>query len=150
MVAGAPDYEGVAKQVMRADIYEEAMKEIGVRARRPRRQAGDAVRRRRRSIPAEPEEYAQGVRGQQPEGLSGTMTTMKTQNSNSIWLVCCRCVGRRSCVVLLWAIASAHLVRRTCRRRGKTWEASKPYHRASRSRSAASWTRASCASPGTR
>ncbi len=29
MVAGAPDYEGIAKQVMRADIYEEAMKEIG-------------------------------------------------------------------------------------------------------------------------
>lgn len=28
-VDGAPDYEGVAKQVMRADIYEEAMKEIG-------------------------------------------------------------------------------------------------------------------------
>lgn len=26
---GAPDYEGVAKQVMRTDIYEEAMKEIG-------------------------------------------------------------------------------------------------------------------------
>ncbi len=29
MVTGAPDYEGVAKRVMRADIYEEAMKEIG-------------------------------------------------------------------------------------------------------------------------
>jgi nitrate/nitrite transport system substrate-binding protein len=29
MVPGAPDYEGVAKQVMRTDIYEEAMKEIG-------------------------------------------------------------------------------------------------------------------------
>jgi nitrate/nitrite transport system substrate-binding protein len=29
MVTGAPDYEGIAKQVMRADIYEEAMKEIG-------------------------------------------------------------------------------------------------------------------------
>lgn len=28
-VDGAPDYEGVAKQVMRSDIYEEAMKEIG-------------------------------------------------------------------------------------------------------------------------
>lgn len=27
--AGAPDYEGVARQVMRSDIYEEAMKEIG-------------------------------------------------------------------------------------------------------------------------
>jgi nitrate/nitrite transport system substrate-binding protein len=26
---GAPDYEGVAKQVMRTDFYEEAMKEIG-------------------------------------------------------------------------------------------------------------------------
>jgi nitrate/nitrite transport system substrate-binding protein len=30
MVTGAPDYEGVAKQVMRSDIYEEAMKELGV------------------------------------------------------------------------------------------------------------------------
>jgi len=29
MVTGAPDYDGVAKQVMRTDIYEEAMKEIG-------------------------------------------------------------------------------------------------------------------------
>ena len=26
---GAPDYDAVTKQVMRADIYEEAMKEIG-------------------------------------------------------------------------------------------------------------------------
>jgi nitrate/nitrite transport system substrate-binding protein len=29
MVEGAPDYEAVAKQVMRPDLYEEAMKEIG-------------------------------------------------------------------------------------------------------------------------
>jgi nitrate/nitrite transport system substrate-binding protein len=29
MVEGAPDYDGVAKQVMRPDIYEEAMKELG-------------------------------------------------------------------------------------------------------------------------
>ena len=29
MVEGAPDYAGVARQVMRPDIYEEAMKEIG-------------------------------------------------------------------------------------------------------------------------
>jgi nitrate/nitrite transport system substrate-binding protein len=29
LVNGAPDYEGVAKQVMRSDIYTEAMKEIG-------------------------------------------------------------------------------------------------------------------------
>ena len=37
MVDGAPDYEGVAKQVMRTDIYEEAMKEIGVHPRRRER-----------------------------------------------------------------------------------------------------------------
>ena len=30
MVKGAPDYAGVAKRVMRPDIYMEAMKEIGV------------------------------------------------------------------------------------------------------------------------
>lgn len=30
MVSGAPDYEGVAKQVMRGDLYAEALKEIGV------------------------------------------------------------------------------------------------------------------------
>jgi nitrate/nitrite transport system substrate-binding protein len=29
MVDGTPDYAGIAKQVMRADLYEEAMKEIG-------------------------------------------------------------------------------------------------------------------------
>jgi len=29
LVEGTPDYEGVSKQVMRPDIYEEAMKEIG-------------------------------------------------------------------------------------------------------------------------
>ncbi len=29
LLKGAPDYEGIAKQVMRPDIYEEAMKEIG-------------------------------------------------------------------------------------------------------------------------
>jgi nitrate/nitrite transport system substrate-binding protein len=31
MVEGPPDYAGVARQVMRADLYEEAMKEIGVK-----------------------------------------------------------------------------------------------------------------------
>ena len=29
MVTGAPDYDGIVKRVMRADLYEEAMKEIG-------------------------------------------------------------------------------------------------------------------------
>jgi nitrate/nitrite transport system substrate-binding protein len=29
LVSGAPDYEGISKKVMRTDIYEEAMKEIG-------------------------------------------------------------------------------------------------------------------------
>ena len=30
MVDTAPDYEGIAKRVMRTDLYEEAMKELGV------------------------------------------------------------------------------------------------------------------------
>ncbi len=30
MVPSAPDYEGIAKQVMRGDLYAEAMKEINV------------------------------------------------------------------------------------------------------------------------
>ena len=29
LVKGEPDYEGITQQVMRTDIYEEAMKEIG-------------------------------------------------------------------------------------------------------------------------
>jgi nitrate/nitrite transport system substrate-binding protein len=29
--SGAPDYEAIAKQVMRPDLYEEAMKELGVK-----------------------------------------------------------------------------------------------------------------------
>lgn len=32
MVEGAPDYQGVAKRVMRYDIYAEALKELGVSA----------------------------------------------------------------------------------------------------------------------
>ena len=43
MVTGAPDYEGVAKRVMRTDLYEEAMKEIGYD------HGGRMIRRRRSS-----------------------------------------------------------------------------------------------------
>ena len=46
MVEGTPDYEGVAKQVMRADLYEEAMKELGYAHGGARRRARDALRRR--------------------------------------------------------------------------------------------------------
>ena len=35
MVTGAPDYAGVAKQVMRGDLYAEAMKEIGYTGGKP-------------------------------------------------------------------------------------------------------------------
>jgi nitrate/nitrite transport system substrate-binding protein len=35
MVTGAPDYEGVAKKVMRADLYTEAMEELGVAVTAP-------------------------------------------------------------------------------------------------------------------
>jgi nitrate/nitrite transport system substrate-binding protein len=57
MVSGVPDYEGVAKQVMRSDLYEEAMKEIGW--------AHGGVNNDRETLfdgvefdPAKPEEYA--------------------------------------------------------------------------------------------
>ena len=59
MVTGAPDYEGVAKQVMRADIYEEAMKEIGYAhgGREPETETlFDGVT----FDPAKPEDYAKG------------------------------------------------------------------------------------------
>jgi len=59
MVAGAPDYAGVAKRVMRADLYEEAMREIGYvhggRDDRPE-QLFDGVA----FNPADPEGYARG------------------------------------------------------------------------------------------
>jgi nitrate/nitrite transport system substrate-binding protein len=57
MVKGAPDYQGVAKQVMRGDLYEEAMKEIGytqgVANNKPEK-LFDGVN----FDPAKPEEYA--------------------------------------------------------------------------------------------
>ncbi len=59
MVEGAPDYEGVAKQVMRADLYEEAMKEIGYAHGGPNMEPEtlfDGVQ----FDPAKPEEYAVG------------------------------------------------------------------------------------------
>jgi len=57
MVTGAPDYAGVAKQVMRPDIYEEAMKEIGFK------HGGSSVEPETlfdgvKFDPANPEEYA--------------------------------------------------------------------------------------------
>ena len=58
MVIGTPDYAGVAKQVMRTDIYEEAMKEIGYKHggldNKPET-LFDGVT----FNPAKPEEYAQ-------------------------------------------------------------------------------------------
>lgn len=59
MVEGAPDYEGVAKQVMRTDIYEEAMKEIGYEhaglSNEPETLFDGVV-----FDPTKPEEYAKG------------------------------------------------------------------------------------------
>ena len=46
MVAGAPDYEGVAKQVMRTRHLRRGDEGDRLQARRPRQQARDALRRR--------------------------------------------------------------------------------------------------------
>lgn len=59
MVSGAPDYEGVAKRVMRTDIYEEAMKEIGV-AHGGMDNSPDTLFDGATFDPANPEAYAKG------------------------------------------------------------------------------------------
>jgi nitrate/nitrite transport system substrate-binding protein len=59
MVPGAPDYKGIAQQVMRHDIYEEAMKEIGYKHvgldNKPEKLFDGAV-----FDPAKPEDFAHG------------------------------------------------------------------------------------------
>jgi len=57
MVEGPPDYEGIAKKVMRTDLYEEAMKEIGYEHGGPSMEPEtlfDGVK----FDPAKPEDYA--------------------------------------------------------------------------------------------
>jgi nitrate/nitrite transport system substrate-binding protein len=57
MVEGSPDYEGIAKRVMRTDLYEEAMKEVGYEHGGPNsvpETLFDGVA----FDPAKPEEYA--------------------------------------------------------------------------------------------
>jgi nitrate/nitrite transport system substrate-binding protein len=57
MVTGAPDYAGVVRQVMRADLYEEAMKEIGWK-HGGRDDKPETLFDGRTFDPAKPEEYA--------------------------------------------------------------------------------------------
>ncbi len=57
MVEGKPDYEGVAKQVMRPDLYEEAMKELGV-AHGGRSDAPETLFDGVTFDPKDPEKYA--------------------------------------------------------------------------------------------
>jgi len=58
MVEGKPDYEGIPKEVMRGDLYEEAMKELGVAVTRndDPETLFDGVT----FDPKKPEEYATG------------------------------------------------------------------------------------------
>ncbi len=57
MVTGAPDYQGITKQVMRADLFEEAMKEIGY-AHGGADNGIEALFDGVRFDPSKPEEYA--------------------------------------------------------------------------------------------
>ena len=57
LVTGTPDYEGVAKKVMRPDIYEEAMKEIGY-AHGGSNNASETLFDQVVFDPTKPEEYA--------------------------------------------------------------------------------------------
>ena len=69
MVTGAPDYAGITKRVMRADLYEEAMREIGY-AHGGASQAPETLFDGVTFDPLNPEAYATGLRGQEPQGLS--------------------------------------------------------------------------------
>ena len=57
MVEGAPDYEGIANQVIRADLYEEAMRELGVTHGGPSMEP-ETLFDRVTFDPRRPEEYA--------------------------------------------------------------------------------------------
>jgi len=57
MVAGAPDYDGIVKRVMRTDLYEEAMKEIGY-THGGRDDSAETLFDGRTFDPANPEAYA--------------------------------------------------------------------------------------------
>ncbi len=61
LVSGAPDYEGIAKKVMRPDIYEEAMKEIGF-AHGGADNKPETLFDNVTFDPAKPEEYAKGFK----------------------------------------------------------------------------------------
>jgi hypothetical protein len=67
---GAPNYEAVARQVMRGDIYEEAMKEHRRGGPHPGRQTGDAVRRSEIRSEGRPGSVRREFRGEEPEGIT--------------------------------------------------------------------------------
>jgi nitrate/nitrite transport system substrate-binding protein len=67
MVEGAPDYAGVAKQVMRTDLYEEAMKEMGAK-HGGRDDKPETLFDGKKFDPAKPEDYAKGF---EIHGLKG-------------------------------------------------------------------------------
>ncbi len=68
MVTGAPDYDGVAKQVMRTDIYEEAMKEIGYK-HGGKDDSPEKLFDGKVFDPKNPDAFAAAHDSQQPEGL---------------------------------------------------------------------------------
>src|SRR5258708_32321664 len=67
MVDGAPDYEGIAKRVMRTDLYEEAMKDLGV-AHGGRNDAAQNPVYGRAAGPKAPARDASGSTGQRDTG----------------------------------------------------------------------------------
>jgi nitrate/nitrite transport system substrate-binding protein len=67
LVEGKPDYEGIAAKVMRPDLYEEAMKELGAEHGGPSR-ASEVLFDGVTFDPAKPEEYAMGFAVKNPKG----------------------------------------------------------------------------------
>ena len=136
-----PTTRASRRQVMRPDIYEEAMKEIGYAHGGVDNDAGNAVRRRGLRPDVEPEEYATVVRGQERARLSHGIDKLRL-------VLLCR-----------WSALLVVICNLGCEQRDLGHEiaiaAARPGRRASLyisspSPSAARWTRAFCASPGIR
>ena len=127
MLPTAPDYKGVAKQVMRPDIYEEAMKEMGVKHggldNKPET-LFDGVT----FNPAKPEEYAQGVPGEEPEGMKGQGATSDDQDQVPLrHLGGAAARGGRALAARAVGGRPAAPCRRTCRRRRRPGRCRRPF-----------------------
>ena len=137
-----PTTRASSKQVMRPDLYEEAMKEIGV-TRHDRRHAAPVTLVDGNLRPAKSPKHTPRSFPVQQHRLGAGESMKKTAFK---LLSCCRSSALPSSCSGLWAVISA-TVSPDLPSPIKTWEESKPLRHRALGKSAAKWIRASSASP---